>query len=625
MANGQAQTEGGTTVRYGAVTIYGATTREFRQTVEYDPSGTDPIYNRFTVAFDGWVHADDVAMQNVNKPSVQPIMAGDAPGIIAYLRSYLMAPRQPLVIRMGGTEILRAIPAAATSATMQQTDVNNGPKPRGVDISNVVGGSILRVRWSCEVCLVLCNSPNIRPGGGQEVLSNRWSIAESMDGNFFITRTITGRLILASARVSPQSFKTLVVPGLEDGFKRRAISYTVAADGLAVDYSVVDKQVHTAAPWPATSISGNHSEQTGDGVNYFSSVDVTLEGPPHVDKKWLIIRALHVTESRIKWNQRLHENKAFITGVSITDQFGERNIISMSVKLRSLPEDLDAYVANLQRNHLGQELKLPPLPGPTKKDPDTIYVSKRSPVPDLWGYDVGGGVRSPAVATLFGCYLQTPCGPEHSITGKGPGGKDKKEDGRMGDRYKPDVTGSIATELPRSNKTEYDPMAVAKPVYTLYRIQSTYQWAGGVVQLPYSMSLVDSQGGPQESYRDEGRDESPTSAFVQVAPTMARRIITVEAERVGAWPEIPSPENYKDYDGQQGYLLNYERTPLGVAPSQSGDQRVYRVHARYVYGLIRPNEWGRMLPIGHNPILKVGPGDDRFLQDYAYSKKVGPT
>ena len=130
-------------------------------------------------------------------------------------------------------------------------DVENGPKPQAVHLTqlttgNISGQAVCTLDFEIHAACMCCRSY-----GQPFVLSNRWSVAESMDANFFTTRTINGKMRLASATFNAEYVRDLVLPSLEDGFRRESIDYAVAADGLTVDYVVKDRQIYQAAPGPA--------------------------------------------------------------------------------------------------------------------------------------------------------------------------------------------------------------------------------------------------------------------------------------------------------------------------------------------------------------------------------------
>ena len=257
-------------------------------------------------------------------------------------------------------------------------------------------------------------------GPAPVVLNNRWSISESMDDEYFTTRTIHGNMRVATVAVPADAYRNLIVPTLETGFKRERLDYNIAANGLDIDYIVTDKQVHTAAPWPAVKLDVRHSEGTAQGAKFESEVHVNLKGHPGASKVAMLGLASRIIEDRLgKFKNMPTDGGKLPLAFSVVDTIGERNGIEMYVKiLHSVYPTTGNFVAAINYlgtpvGKLGQPLALANLPaqpgGPTTYDP----VVSNTPWP--WGYDsqdrrpTGWTAPSRIVNLLIGCYLQYPC------------------------------------------------------------------------------------------------------------------------------------------------------------------------------------------------------------------------
>lgn len=599
----------GTTVQYNGVIMRNVVTREWDEEIEYDESGTDIVRHHHTLRFEGIIHNQIVA-DDGQSPVVatQPFKVGVAVASEVEIRRLLLQARKNLQVTINGTTLLLVTSSENTSLYERFQDTKNGPKPRGLQITKIISDKVFRVVWSVECWTSEC--PGGKPAGaGKFVLNNRWSVTENMDENFFVTRVISGRLQISTSSISAHSLRGYALHPLEDGFKRSSFTYVVSKDGLAADYQVVDRQVHTAAPWPATSIVGTHTESTADGVTFLSAVDVTLTGPPHADKRWLITRAVQVVDSRLRFlsKQQDQENERFfITNAAIIDHIGEQNVIEMHVAIRRF-EEPGYFLAHLQAGTLGTPVELPSLTGPPKgkKKDKPDYDRRRSTTPATYGYDPQGGIREPVVLFLLKCYLQSPCSTEHGFTLRN--NSDNTEDYEPSDP--PSVTGSqIAGPLPPSKEGRYDPDVFKSSIYDLYRYESSYHHDRCNVHMPLASA----------------RPDGSTSLFFEIAPGMASRVIVVEAERIGAWPELPSPEENYVNGAIKGRLLEFSVTSQVPGITPDGNKGVYSLRAKYVYGLSRPPSSSESIHIGKVPFLKLRNADNSLPQQLVYNKKLGP-
>ena len=232
-----------TIVQYGSIVLYNVRTASWQDDVQYDDSGTDKLFTRHRMRFECLVHQQGtsgpwggVGVWTGNA-SGNPL-AGDAVNSLAAIRAALESPRKNLTVTMGGVPILQVTPASSGTdmSPDQLADVDNGPKPRSVTFDQITTGNIstvvVRISFEIEACQVHCGPQN---EAGNVVLSNRWSITEELDQNAFTTRTIRGKLRLNTPNVSPEIYRALGVPFLENGFKRQSISFSVNPNQLEAE------------------------------------------------------------------------------------------------------------------------------------------------------------------------------------------------------------------------------------------------------------------------------------------------------------------------------------------------------------------------------------------------------
>ena len=317
-------------------------------------------------------------------------------------------------------------------------DLNNGPKPKRVELTHITSDNVIgptfHVTFEIECAISACPGLSQSLQGVPPILSNRWAVSETLDDEFFTTRTVRGQIIAANAGVQLDRFRWLMVPTLEKGFRRDRLDYNISADALKVDYILVDKQIHTAAPWPAVKINVRHTEQTGDGASFESECYVTLHGHPGADKLALINLAARIIENRLGKMATLAD-VANATPVSygIIDNIGERNVIDMWLKIRHTL----GYTANNNITAQASYLATPvgQIGTPLAMDDSRTSVPKcwdytkqydpiTSPVTLPWGYNTtqtpcqiyGEKWRASFITNyLLYCFLQDPCDNSHWV------------------------------------------------------------------------------------------------------------------------------------------------------------------------------------------------------------------
>ncbi len=423
-----------TIVTYNGVTLNNVTTREGVQESVYDQSGVDLLYTKYRMQFEGifcipWGSGERPPI-DANKPgggagsasnwitwiadtqASEPSFGDTATAQYTGLRDRLMQPRKELIVTMGSaSKPILNVPEPVKGQV--GVEVSAGPHPQDIQIIHVSANKVFRILYTIECEVTSCGT-SFSTGAFNLVLSNRWSVQEQMDKNFFTTRRVKGRIRFSSADRQWQALRGLAFPALESGFRRTSYQYEVLANGLEADYTIVDSQTTTAAPWPATSIDGSYTESTVDGIQFFSDVRVTLEAPPHVSRTLLIARGAQIIENRLQLEVQggggIPQNIR-LDGATITEQLGESNAITMAMRVYRVGEDPGRFLAALRTGTIGRRLTLPVLSGHR-------YNSQISPTPPLWGHKLkfADGRRRPQDFLFkLHCFLQGPCVDLHSI------------------------------------------------------------------------------------------------------------------------------------------------------------------------------------------------------------------
>jgi hypothetical protein len=626
----------GTEVYYNGVWLRNCITKQLDQSVEYDESGTDRLFTRFHITVESLVAESSLPQCLGTDFDSLSLDLSDAQTKMSALHGLLSVPRQEFIYKQGGVVLVAANALTAAGVQTSQsapatgplflttTDLNNGPQPKNVSIQHVIANRCYRITFSIELCLLLCGpladvtlfansrtnattGPKVDPLLNRRLLSNRFAIEESRDGSFLNTRTLIGRARVAHKDLWDLSVRYLLLPLLPFGYKRENISFTHSANGLDVAYRVVDKQRIAAPPWPAIDFAGNHTEATGiDGVNSMGSISVRMVGQPGTAKRYLLLSAIAVVESKIGKLGKFGEvdKHVLVEHIQISDVLHE-NVVELSLQYKRHAETVEMpwgpEVPREERfaNVMYQRLGL--LPGvfalrsggdqTIRQDGRPLNSDPWPDAPDAWGWE---GVPPYGV---FAQFWQDGCWPEH---------------------YSPDLTGYTAyeptREYPRKEEEETPPPSFSMSdilgtdppppdeyenkasdehkslPYTHVEVKIDYFNDYGMVALPFI----------KYSSGDEPGDGDVLITRLH-APT-CRKNIFLTAKRAGAQPKIPKVDyRYTDKNGIT-YVLD-EFHPEFTAPRLMADglNFEYQINARMVYLMSRAIKEDDELSMGSLP------------------------
>ena len=605
----------GTQVTYNEIVMRDVLTTMWDESVVYDFAGVDPLYTKITMTFTGLLHSSAIATRTTSPtPGISTGASIIAKDRLDRIRAQMMMPRGDLELKVGNEVMLKASGVAvsqplnanslknrpSSSNQRQDMDVNNGPKPISFQIVNLWGSEVFRVTWTVEVCLqFFCE------GESPDVLGNRWAVSESIDSQKYLTKNITGELRLSSyASVPPSGYKYLVVPPLETGFRRESIDYAVSADLTTVRYSVVDKQIEFAAPFPAVSFNLTHNETTHDGITFLSHASSEVVGQPGAVLGDLVRRAIQLVENRLGFSELLKNPASFILhNASITTQQGERIQAKCDISLRLLGSGKSQTVNKLTSDTIQRITtpltNLPPLSkgqknlanagqkNSTDYDPEISYVA-----PDH-GFDSAGKSRSSAAMAVLLAYLQSPCG-DHSMP---TDGSNRSEPDKKTSQTQTADTGTRVNQNgdfgnndsgPLSNdKSSYDE-EVKKVIYVDCRV--TDEWFDD--DMKAAMPIADT-------------DADVSMIVLRIAKRYSRRLVTYQASRVGDFPDIPNlPEKYQDCeDNVEMHRVKFARKLIGPTPTPDGGGAVAGVSMTAEYISTKPMDDTKKRAIMRLPIL----------------------
>ena len=583
-----------TDVLYNGVMMHNVITRAWEQDIEYDESGTDNILSRFRLEFEGVIHIQTVLADSFSYTAPAALVPYALPGsgaapnasaIYQQVRTLLHEPRGLLLITFNGTVALRCLWVA--NGADPDADVENGPKPRLLSLEHIAHDQLFRVKFAVECAKTECGT------APQGVLNNRWGVIETMDANFKTTRTIRGKIRISQSMADNlHSFKPMIVPTLEAGFRRETIDFAALPNGLEADYTVVDKQVTTAAPWPATTLRASFEESNETNTAFYSQIHVRLEGPANADKRIMMARAVQIAEARLgdfgALGNATNQN-VLIENIALAEDIGEDNAIEFRCRLRRTPDPSgSATIGNLPAGQFGMRLKLTSIPTP--------YDPAQSPVPSVWGYsaqDTPSSGRDPA-AVLYAlrCYLQSPCSIYHAMQQPGnPAPSSPKP--QSGAASQTTVSATQVSQLPAWQPPSLVSVDAKNTLFFFARGQTSYKKTAGRAALPIA--------------GDVGQLTQPSVAFVSLGRPVVFREITVDGERLGSAPKMPPPlDSYAESGGNMAKLLDHHVELFPPTLSVDGAKKIFRARGYYRYALSRAPQLGESLIAGSLPFTAFG-------------------
>lgn len=289
-------------VMYDGIVLPYCKTTEYSQNVVYE-NETDWVREDITLTVESYFTQNYIQL-------LFPRLIGinsTAADIMAVIRSRLLRPRRAFSVKCAGVEI---IPTVSTSTGT--VDVANGPMPQYCNVIQMNDANFIVV-WSVKAsywennALNLTGNPKARNRRGNPVLSCRWSESQSIDNCLYTTRTRTGRFTIRSDNAQGQivdrfrdRFAIVAVP---PGWLRQSADYKVDPSGLALEFTLIDKQQYKMPPRPAYEASGSYTEETlSNGAKRFGNVSVTLKGAATTDQGELILAALSIASAKLQTN-----------------------------------------------------------------------------------------------------------------------------------------------------------------------------------------------------------------------------------------------------------------------------------------------------------------------------------
>jgi len=438
-------------------------------------------------------------------------------------------------------------PTTSGTADYGAYDVNNGPKCLSCDVSRVINNTLFRIVCTFEVCKMECDVKGQVPNNKRGVLSNRWSVSDSIDGNMTTVRTISGQLRVTTPYLNANQFRGWVVPALQPGFRRESIQFTVTADGLWLNYVVTDRETHYSAPPPATSWDYRYRESSGNGRSFEVAVDVTLRGPRNVSKRQLYFLAFGIALNRI-YDAATGQVDNIVEANSVDTYSDNDSSIMLSVRaMKSRPGDalIGLGGTSIGKPLTSAEIAGGPLAAAFAAEP--ILTKPYDETLSRGGYtadpvDIAGKLP---VISAWTCYLQTACDQDHNTGNPTFTPVVDGADALFLDSFDFDLSTDPPTNLKRADyspdsvrvanwiapttaaPTEYVSSAHMSNAYTHWQMDTTVEEDRLKVQLPVASAAYLTA-------------LSSTSSVVgMVSNGVTRRIVRAKGTRIGSAPMLP--------------------------------------------------------------------------------------
>jgi hypothetical protein len=636
-----------TTVVYNGVILRDCETKSFEQRIEYDESRTDLMFSRFRIRVASTLAATRGSGQSFG---IHPPGSGaTATQRAKIIQRLLSQPRQDfwmlidkgvvneastgsqiaalpspqnvgiddfLVISTGNPDGLMLVHPLSDQygsgdvvPRIDVIDVENGPRPTSVSVTEIIGGRTFRVEFEIEICRKFClpdvDSPppfniwgSIEPTGSL-VLNNRWYLDESKDENWVTTRVLQGTLRVANKAIWPHLMRTVCVPPLLRGYKRVRQSFVDDPTGLILKYRIEDRQAHASPPWPAIAWKAHHAESaTGpNGSILNGEISIRLTGPPGVDKVQLIGAAGKVANDRIRGLSPVFDANGRATYSTVINNASVVNVLDEpTIELRVSARYTDKEQKKnlmIRINEMGRPL--------------TTLVSADNPQYQVEGYDpriwpVPLAYDSDQPAGVFACYLQNPCSIWHAVpAGLLPGAINPPTRPPVADSGYPDAElYSSSHNLPDEDDFIKDipgsaqaPQDIFNFPYIFVELENEYVMHNGWSQLPYA---------------DTNPNAAKSALLVRLHGRIAKRILTMTASRDGEMPLIPAlTEDITDHNGIREVMESSSIAIKAPELSAGGTNRRYAVKCVYVYLLERAPRLNEKLRGGSTQIDKVLP------------------
>ena len=320
---------------YNSVQLPYAHITQFEQKVMYDEEGhTDWYVTQFDIRIQTVINVDYLA--SLAPSLLGNVSASNPAAVMVAIRKALLTPRKQLSLKFNGIELIPQIsttsPGNTTTTIKTSVDAQNGPQPQACTFHMMTNTTFL-LTWHVIAKYwehLPNNLPNDANVAGNVVLYNRWMEAVDLDELQMTTRIRQGKIVIRSDNykgiVADQARTAMATTGVPSGFLRQSSRYQVDPSGLALQYTIVDKEVFKMPPGPAYTATGMYREYfTHTGAQRHGMVDVTLRASKLTSQATLISSAIRVASGKLFLGATSQANGAIgFNGIAVLENFDVR-------------------------------------------------------------------------------------------------------------------------------------------------------------------------------------------------------------------------------------------------------------------------------------------------------------
>jgi hypothetical protein len=657
-------------VTYNNITMRLMRTNSFAVTPVFSPDGTDFIYYRVEI---------DVTC--VYAPGATAVVPGGvqvgynrdfpvyADVTTASLKQILSIPRQGLIIAGDNTVII------ASPDLDANVDAKDGPKPLGTTVVQVTGSRNYLVRWRCETYLSDCNFGGlILPGAGiSPIVSNRWSQAQSIDGECKTTIITQGMTVFRSdvltalgnanqLSLGADFFRANILPQKPLHFKR-SLNVEVTPLGNIITWRCVDEEQfidigtlaggdQTPNPWGVVSFEGMYGQNTipmGGGLIQIpgpfliENFDGVAVGHTRASKDWLRIFLMQLAMAKlnlgdprttglrmvgqpivrtISVREHVHKPIVAVHIEAVISKSVPRYLAMGALRADLLGLDADDVVTLMALSGSGPFMKFPnSLPAGTNPGPTYDTGTRANYWGEMFTQAITSACVTPFTPTLGLCQLPNP-NDNYSLLVECRPFRDPRIPLADYDTFDgfvdPENTDYVNSIYKTSMEYFQNTGMMASPVAT--RPPTTSPGAGGGTGGSGGGSTTQAFGSPTPTSGATGG----TAFGVKIPdnipnpyPVGAQKIMSMSGPRTYIrWKVVAERINkppvlpaFVSSDPTQILLDIYIKT-TDPLPTNDGAGLVYRTECTYTYAVNKSNAIATTLYTGANPAYIMDYGDD---------------
>lgn len=292
-------------ISYNGVTLPYPHLTRFDQEALWEDSATDFYLSRFNISCQCVINANYLPLLAPTLVKADGSLVTTNPADIQnVIYQKLMTPRSTLSITMNGVDL---IPTSLGGGT---PDAKSGPQPQRCVFTTLTNTSFI-MTWDCIAHYWVnnkqanANSATVTNQVGNQALYNRWTEVQEIDNCNYSTYTRSGKFMIRSdnpeGNIADELRNQMAIVGVRPSFLRKSSRYGVDKSGLAIEYTVVDKEVFKKPPTPAFEAKGRYTETIGAdfGAKHHLLATVKLKGDNNTDQMSLIEAAIKVVSAKL--------------------------------------------------------------------------------------------------------------------------------------------------------------------------------------------------------------------------------------------------------------------------------------------------------------------------------------